>query len=82
MLKTNPQPLARQAIIPDKASAITFRGGAGDRCRIVLDWYADNPEELLNLLRLRGERLMVTFLQEDDLATERRPHRSETEAHR
>jgi hypothetical protein len=78
MRQTNPQPLALKAIIPDNASAIAFRSGAGDHCRIVLDWYADNPE----LLRLRGARLMVPCLKDADLTTERQPHRSETGAHR
>ena len=59
--------LALQAIIPDKANAITFSGGAGDSCRMMLDVYADNPEELLRLLQLRGERLIVTFVKEDDV---------------
>ena len=63
----NPQPLDLQATIPDKASAIAFSGGAGDAARIVLDVYAEDPTELLKLLNLRGERLIVRFVKEDDL---------------
>jgi hypothetical protein len=59
--------LALHAIIPDKANAITFSGGAGDSCRMILDVYSDQPEELLKLLHLRGERLIVTFIKEDDV---------------
>ncbi len=65
MPKTDP--LALQAIIPDKASAIAFDGGAGDKCRLVLDLFSEQPAELLNLLKLRGERLIVTFVKEDDI---------------
>jgi hypothetical protein len=59
--------LALHAIIPDKASAIAFSGGAGDSCRLVLDLYSEQPAELLKLLHLRGERLLVTFIKEDDV---------------
>jgi hypothetical protein len=62
-----PDPLALQAVIPDKASAIAFDGGAGEKCRIVLDLYSEQPEELLKLLKLRGERLIVTLIREDDI---------------
>ena len=62
-----PNPLALQAVIPDKASAIAFDGGAGEKCRIVLDVYAEDAAELLKLLTLRGERLIVTFVKEDDI---------------
>ena len=61
------EPLALQAIIPDKASAIAFDGGAGDKCRLVLDLFSEQPAEFLKLLKLRGERLIVTFVKEDDI---------------
>ena len=41
MPKTDP--LALHAIIPDKASAIAFDGGAGDKCRLVLDMFSEQP---------------------------------------
>ena len=56
------------ATIPDKASAIAFSGGAGDSARLILDVYGDEAEELVKLLKLRGERLIVTFIKEDDLS--------------
>ena len=62
-----PEPLALHAIIPDKASAIAFSGGAGDSARLILDVYGDEAEELVKLLKLRGERLIITFIKEDDL---------------
>ncbi len=65
MQKTDP--LALQAIIPDKASAIAFDGEAGDKCRLILDLFSEQPAELLKLLKLRGERLIVTFVKEDDI---------------
>ena len=55
-----PEPLALQAIIPDKDAAIKFGGGPGDHCVAILHLYADEPSELLKLLKLRGERLIVT----------------------
>ncbi len=61
------EPLAFHAIIPDKASAIAFSGGAGDSARLILDVYGDEAEELVKLLKLRGERLIVTFIKEDDI---------------
>jgi hypothetical protein len=64
-LKT--EPLALQAVIPDKASAIAFDGGAGEKCRLALDLYSEQPDELLKLLKLRGERLIITLMREDDL---------------
>lgn len=61
------EPLALHASIPDKASAIAFDGGSGDKCRLVLDLFSEQPAELLKLLKLRGEVLIVTFVKEDDL---------------
>jgi hypothetical protein len=66
-MPTKPELLALQAVIPDKASAIAFDGGAGEKCRLVLDVYAEEPGELLKLLNLRGERLIVTLMKEDDV---------------
>lgn len=60
-------PLALQAVIPDKASAIAFAGGAGDHCRLVIDLFSDDPAELLKLLNMRGERLIVTLMREEDI---------------
>ncbi len=62
---SKPTPLALKAVIPDKASAIAFSGGAGDSCRLVIDLYAEDQAELLELLKLRGERLIVVFTKED-----------------
>lgn len=62
----NPNPLALKAVIPDKASAIAFSGGAGDSARIILDVYSEDAAELLQLLKLRGERLIVVFTKEGE----------------
>ncbi len=68
----NSTPLALQATIPNKASAIAFDGGKGESVRLVLDLYAEDPAELLKLVQLRGERLYVTFLREADVERSRR----------
>ena len=64
-------PLALQAAIPDKASAVAFSGGKSDSARIVLDLYAEDHAELARILDYRGERLIVTFIREEDV-----PHHS------
>jgi hypothetical protein len=62
-----PEPLALQAVIPDKASAIAFDGGAGDKCRLILDLYQLNDADVAKLLKLRGEQLIITIIREDDI---------------
>ena len=49
-----------------------FGGGANDHCVTLLHLYDVNPEELAKMLSLRGERLYVTFLREDDVERMRR----------
>lgn len=61
------EPLALKAFIPDKASAIAFDGGAGDKCRVIFDLYQLEDAEVAKLLKLRGEHLIITFIKEDDL---------------
>lgn len=67
-----PKILSLQAIIPDKASAISFSGGKGDSCRVVLDIFAEDPAELAKVLAYRGERLIVTLMLEDDVERSRK----------
>jgi len=47
--------------------AVVADTGAGDSARLILDVYGDDAEELVKLLKLRGERLIITFIKEDDL---------------
>jgi hypothetical protein len=62
-----PEPLALRAFIPDKASAIAFSGGAGDSARLILDIYAEKAEEVVELLKLRGQHLIITLITEEQL---------------
>lgn len=62
-----PQPLSFQAVIPDKDGAIKFGGGANDHCVTLLHLYDVSLEELAKMLTLRGERLYVTFMREEDV---------------
>lgn len=65
-------PLTLKGVIPDKSSALTFGGGKGDSVRLILDLYSEDQAELLRLVNLRGERLYVTFIREEDVERSRR----------
>lgn len=65
-MTTKPNPLALDAAIPDKDGAIKFGGGAGDHATFTLNAYLDeNSDEALRLLRLRGKRFKVVFVEDD-----------------
>lgn len=51
---------SRVCIAPTSA-AIRVGGQAGEPLKLSLDIYPDNPEQIQDLLRLRGKELVIVF---------------------
>lgn len=47
--------------IPDLQSAIKVDGGDGGNVRLQLDLYLDDAQKLVEISKLRGKELVVTF---------------------